>query len=232
MPKIASEMHGALTHLLRDARACVERLGPDGKVLFAAGAVEALRGVAAPLRVGQTFWTAVSRADVDEVRAALQRAVDSDMRVSARYYARRGGGRGRMVTTDFRREPGGTVVATTRRWSPAEGHAAFVDAVQEAIDRGDPRYAVVLVELVELHKVAGVFGYRRAEDVFEQVASEIEELLPKGVRLWPVGRNQLGILLEGGSPERTDGVVRDIEHFFSKPMSLAEESIRVRARVG
>lgn len=223
---------GDIAHLLRDARACVERIGPNGEVVFAAGAVEAIRGVAAPLRQGQPFIAAVANDDRSRVQEALERAQNRDGRVSARYFGRRGGGRGRMVTTDFRREPGGTVVATTRRWSPAEGHAAFMDAVQEAIDRGDPRYAVVLVEIQELHKVAGALGYRRAEEIFESVATKLEGFFDQADRVWPVGRGQLGVLLDSASPERTEAVVGDVERFFAAPVGVAGQEIRLRARVG
>lgn len=221
-----------LSHLLRDARACVERIDVDGKVLLAVGAVEALRGVAPTLRRGQDFLSSVARADRARVQAALTRCEQSDSRVTIRYSGRRGGGVGRMVTTDFRREPGGTIVSTTRRWSPAEGHAAFVDAIQESIDRGDTRYAVVLVDLLEMHRVSSAFGYRRAQEIFEYVTRQIEGLLQPGDRIWPTARAQVGALLASGSPTRTEALVMDIERFFASPLEFEGNEIRLGARVG
>lgn len=225
-------MDGQLTQLLRDTRACVERLDPQGKVLFAAGAVEALRGLAAPLRVGQNFTVSVAKADRERVKEALKACQQSDIGRSVRYQNKRGNGRGGLVTTDLRREPGGTIVATTRRWSPAEGYAAFVDAIQEAIDRGDERYGVVLIEIRELGRIAGAHGFRRAEELFANIADRVETLLASTDRLWPVGRDQLGVLMQQGSNARMEALARDVSAVFRTPVAVGDDQYKLSPRIG
>jgi Amt family ammonium transporter len=225
-------MDGQLAQLLRDTRACVERLDPGGKVLFAAGAVEALRGLAAPLRVGQEFTVAVGKADRERVLVAIRECQATELRRSVRYQSRRRNGRGGLVTTDLRREPGGTVVATTRRWSPAEGYASFIDAIQEAIDRGDERYGVLLIELREIGRIAGAHGFRRAEDLFAHIAGGVEGVLQQSDRLWPVARDQLGILMQQGSVSRMEALARDIGTLFRAPVTVEEDKYNLSPRIG
>ena len=101
-----------------------------------------------------------------------------------------------------------------------------------AIDRGDERYGVLLIEVREIGRIAGAHGFRRAEDLFAHIAGGVKGILQQSDRLWPVSRDQLGVLMQQGSVSRMEALARDVSSLFRTPVSVEEDQYKLSPRIG
>jgi EAL domain-containing protein (putative c-di-GMP-specific phosphodiesterase class I) len=90
----------------------------------------------------------------------------------------------------------------------------------------------LLIEVRELGRIAGAHGFRRAEELFAYIAGEVETLLTTTDRLWPVGRDQLGILMQQGSVSRMEALARDVSSVFLAPVNVSDDKYKLSPRIG
>jgi EAL domain-containing protein (putative c-di-GMP-specific phosphodiesterase class I)/GGDEF domain-containing protein len=143
----------------------------------------------------------------------------------------RGEKTGRLILSIFHDAELG-LVAITRPWGRWFGDNAFRSAVQVAMDRGTPPYAVVVVDLADLRSVSGAFGHARVNDLIAGACDRIAELLGPMDDVWPIGRKELGVLLVDADEARARQVGTAISAALASGVRVAGHFLRLRTEVG